>query len=126
MTIVIGITGGIGAGKSTFSKQVLRRGYGLFDSDKCVSKIYKKPTKQFLNILNIIGLKKSMNNNINKKLISKIIFSNKMAKKKLENYIFKIVRKKRSNFIKNEIKKNRKVVFVDIPLLFENKLKKID
>ena len=123
MTIVIGITGGIGAGKSTFSKQVLRRGYGLFDSDKCVSKIYKKPTKQFLNILNIIGLKKSMNNNINKKLISKIIFSNKMAKKKLENYIFKIVRKKRSNFIKNEIKKNRKVVFVDIPLLFENKLK---
>ena len=33
------------------------------------------------------------------------------------------MRKKRSNFIKNEIKKNRKVVFVDIPLLFENKLK---
>ena len=45
MTIVIGITGGIGSGKSTFSGEVLKRGGKLLDSDKEVVfyiKIQKK------------------------------------------------------------------------------------
>ena len=46
MTRIIGITGGIGSGKSTFSKQVKKRGLRLLDSDEQVSLIYKKPNKR--------------------------------------------------------------------------------
>ena len=54
----------------------------------------------------------------------KIIFKNKQIRKKLELYIFKIVRKKRSDFIKQEKEKKTRLIFIDIPLLFENNLEK--
>ena len=60
----------------------------------------------------------------NNRGISKIIFENKQIRKKLELYIFKIVRKKRSDFIKREKEKKTRLIFIDIPLLFENNLEK--
>ena len=62
--------------------------------------------------------------NIDKNIVSKIIFENKQIRKKLELYIFKIVRKKRSDFIKQEKEKKTRLIFIDIPLLFENNLEK--
>ena len=126
MTFVIGITGGIGSGKSTFSKKLIEKGYRVHDSDKEVQSIYKKPTKDFIKLLNKIGLAKSINKkNINKKIIAKNIFQNPETKQKLERYIFNIVREKRSRFIKNEKKKKTNKIFIDVPLLFENNLDNI-
>ncbi len=123
MTKIIGITGGIGSGKSTFSKVVLKRKHKLFDSDKNVDHLYKKPNKEFLNYLKKIGLGSAIKGKrISKKTIGNIIFTDKKTKSKLEEYIFKIIRAKRSNFIKKEKEKKTKFLFVDIPLLFENKL----
>ena len=125
MTVFIAITGGIGAGKSTFSNEVKKRKLNIIDSDKQVDTLYKKPKKSFLNYLKKIGLGEAVKNNkINKKQIGNIIFSNKKIKASLEKYIFKQVRKKRAEFIKKEKKKKTKVVFLDIPLLFENNLSK--
>ncbi len=123
MTLIVGLTGGIGSGKSTFSKELTKRNIKTLDSDKEVALIYKKPTKKFLHYLKKIGLSGSTKSKkINKRLISEKIFSNKETKKQLENYIFKITRKKRHQFIKREKKRKTKIIFLDIPLLFENKL----
>ena len=123
MTLIVGITGGIGSGKSTFSREVLKRKIEIFDSNKEVSLIYKKPKKQFLDYLKKIGLGRAVKNNkINKEKISRIIFSEKATKLRLEKYIFKIIRKKRSEFIRVEKRKKTKIIFCDIPLLFENNL----
>ena len=51
MTKVIGITGGIGSGKTTLCKYLKKKGYLVHDSDKFVSSIYKKPNKRFLKFL---------------------------------------------------------------------------
>jgi len=123
MTQIIAITGGIGSGKSTFCSKLKERGFKIHSSDEQVAKIYKNPDKKFVTYLHSIGLSKSISKkNINKKTISKIIFENKQIRKKLELYIFKIVRKKRSNFIKQEKEKKTRLIFIDIPLLFENNL----
>ena len=125
MTKTIAITGGIGSGKSTFCSKLKEKGFKIHSSDEQVAKIYKNPNKKFVTYLRTIGLSKSISKkNINKKIISKIIFENKQIKKKLELYMFKIVRKKRSNFIKQEKQKKTKLIFIDIPLLFENGLEK--
>ncbi len=125
MTKTIAITGGIGSGKSTFCSKLKEKGFKIHSSDEQVAKIYKNPEKKFLTYLRTIGLSKSISKkNINKKIISKIIFENKQIRKKLELYIFKIVRKKRSDFIKKEKQKKTKLIFIDIPLLFENNLEK--
>ena len=125
MTKTIAITGGIGSGKSTFCSKLKQKGFKIHSSDEQVAKIYKNPEKKFVTYLRNIGLSKSISkNNIDKKIISKIIFENKQIRKKLELYIFKIVRKKRSDFIKQEKQKKTRLIFIDIPLLFENNLEK--
>jgi dephospho-CoA kinase len=125
MTKTIAITGGIGSGKSTLCSKLKEKGFKIHSSDEQVAKIYKNPEKKFLTYLRTIGLSKSISKkNIDKKIISKIIFENKQIRKKLELYIFKIVRKKRSDFIKKEKQKKTKLIFIDIPLLFENNLEK--
>ena len=123
MTIVVGITGGIGSGKSTFSKEVLKRGFDILESDKQVDLIYKKPKKHFLNYLEKIGLGKSIKNNkINKGIVRDIVFSNNQTKLALEKFIFNILRKERFKFIKKNRTRKTKIIFFDIPLLFENNL----
>ena len=125
MTKIIAVTGGIGSGKSTLCSKLKEKGFKIHSSDEQVAKIYKNPDKKFVTYLSTIGLSKSISKkNIDKKIISKIIFENKQIRKKLELYIFKIVRKKRSDFIKQEKEKKTKLIFIDIPLLFENKLEK--
>jgi len=125
MTKTIAITGGIGSGKSTFCSKLKEKGFKIHSSDDQVAKIYKNPEKKFVTYLRTIGLSKSISKkNIDKKIISKIIFENKQIRKKLELYIFKIVRKKRSDFIKKEKQKKTRLIFIDIPLLFENNLEK--
>ncbi len=126
MTKLVAITGGIGSGKSTFSKQILRRKLKLLDSDQQVDQIYTKPNNDFVKYLRKIGLEKSIKakNKVDKKYISKIIFINKDIRHKLQNYIFKIVRKKRTEFIESQKKRGEKVIFFDIPLLLENNLAK--
>ena len=125
MTKTIAITGGIGSGKSTFCSKLKEEGFKIHSSDEQVAKIYKNPDNKFVTYLRTIGLAKSISKkNINKKIISKVIFENKQIRKKLELYIFKIVRKKRSDFIKQEKEKKTRLIFIDIPLLFENNLEK--
>ena len=125
MTKTIAITGGIGSGKSTFCSKLKEKGFKIHSSDEQVAKIYKNPEKKFVTYLRTIGLSKSISKkNIDKKIISKIIFENKQIRKKLELYIFKIVRKKRSDFIKKGKQKKTRLIFIDIPLLFENNLEK--
>ena len=125
MTKTIAITGGIGSGKSTLCSKLKEKGFKIHSSDEQVAKIYKNPEKKFVTYLHTIGLSKSISKkNIDKKIISRIIFENKQIRKKLELYIFKIVRKKRSDFIKKEKQKKTQLIFIDIPLLFENNLEK--
>ena len=125
MMKTIAITGGIGSGKSTLCSKLKEKGFKIHSSDEQVAKIYKNPDKKFVTYLRTIGLSKCISKkNIDKKIISKIIFENKQIRKKLELYIFKIVRKKRSDFIKQEKDKKTRLIFIDIPLLFENNLEK--
>ena len=46
MTKLIGITGGIGSGKTTLSNHLKKLGYLVHESDLIVSEIYNKPKKK--------------------------------------------------------------------------------
>ena len=123
MTIFVGLTGGIATGKSTIVEFLKKNGYKVHDSDLVVNKMYSQPTKQLFATLKKIGLSKSIKKNqISKKIIRDEIFSNKTKKKKLEQFIHKEVRISRNLFIKKHKNKKNKIIFFDIPLLFEAKL----
>ena len=125
MTKIVGITGGIGSGKTTFSNHLKKLGYLVHESDAVVSQLYTKPKKEFLNFIKEKISKSAVKfNKINKLEIANVVFSNKVIKKTLEKRIHKEVQNSRDVFIKKNTKKKKKIIFADIPLLFENKLEK--
>jgi dephospho-CoA kinase len=123
MTKLVGITGGIGSGKTTFSNHLKKLGYLVHESDVVVSEIYTKPKKNFISFIKEKISQDAVNHNkINKLEITNVIFSNNKIKKLLERRIHKEVQRSREAFIKKYTKKKKKIIFADIPLLFENKL----
>jgi dephospho-CoA kinase len=125
VTKLVAITGGIGSGKTTFSNHLKKLGYLVHESDSVVSEMYTKPKKQFLSFIKEKISKDAVNNNkINKTEIANVIFNNKAIKKLLETRIHKEVKNSRDAFIKKNKKNKNKLIFADIPLLFENKLEK--
>ena len=125
MTKTVAITGGIGSGKTTISKYLKKNNFAVHESDSGVSQIYIKPNKLFLSFLKKNVSKEVVTRNkIDKRKIAEIIFNDKKIKQKLENYIHKEVKKSRDSFVKKNIKNKKNLIFVDIPLLFENKLEK--
>jgi dephospho-CoA kinase len=125
MTKLVGITGGIGSGKTTFSNYLKKLGYMVHESDAVVSEIYNNPKKQFLSFIKEkISQDATNQNKINKAEIANVIFNNNKIKKLLERRIHKEVQISREAFIKKYTKKKKKIIFADIPLLFENKLEK--
>jgi dephospho-CoA kinase len=122
VTKLVAITGGIGSGKTTFSNHLKKLGYLVHESDAVVSEMYTKPKKQFLSFIKEKISQDAVNHNkINKTEIANVIFNNKAIKKLLETRIHKEVQNSREAFIK---KNKNKLIFADIPLLFENKLEK--
>ena len=125
MIKVVAITGGIGCGKSTLSKYLKGKGFLVHESDIVVANIYKYPSLNFISLINKCGLGNAIKKTrIDKKLITKSIFNNKVIKNKFEKYIHKEVKNSREVFIKKNLKNKKNLIFVDIPLLFENRLEK--
>ena len=64
-------------------------------------------------------------NKIDKNIVREGIFNNTKKRKLLEKYLHAEVKKSRKIFLKKHRQENTQIVFLDIPLLFENKLEKI-
>jgi len=123
MLIVIGLTGGIASGKSFVTSYLKKINIPVHESDEVIKHIYKKPTQIFISFLKKTGLQNVINKKkINKYKIREEIFNNKKKKDIIETYLHAEVRKSREEFLKKN--KNKKIIFLDIPLLFEKKLEK--
>ncbi len=125
MTKIIGITGGIGCGKTTLTEYLKKNDFMVHESDKVVSQIYNKPKKKFIFFLKKTFSNEIVNHNkINKSKIAEIIFNNTAIKKTLEKHLHKEVKKSRDVFIKKNHKNTKGALFFDVPLLFENNMEK--
>ena len=116
-SMIVGVTGPSGAGKSTFSSFLRKNGFLILDADLIVDSLYKE-NKVFND-----EVKKSFSfaisdGVINKKILSKYVFSNKEYLNKLALICNRFVLK----ILDNEIKKNKgKNIVIDAPTLFESK-----
>ena len=124
--IIVGLTGGIASGKTTATNFLKKKKMKIHDSDLVVKNIYSKPPLNFTNYLKKINLAGALKENkIDKNAIREDIFNNIKKRKLLEKYLHAEVKKSRNIFLKKCSQKKERIVFLDIPLLFENNLEKI-
>ena len=119
MSIVIGITGSFGSGKSTVAKMFEQFGAYTVDADKIASSLIKPSGKVYAKIIKYFG--KSIlgkNKEINKKRLSGFVFKEKSKLKLLNKLIHPEVIKRIERCI-NE-KKKKKLIIVDAALLVES------
>ena len=112
------VVGDIGSGK-TFISNLFN--YPVFSADLEVANIYKKNKSCFLKIKKLVPNYFS-SFPIKKEELVQSIMTDKNNLKKISSIVHPIVRKKLNIFLKKN--KNKKLVVLDIPLYFENKLNK--
>ena len=120
--VVIGLTGGIGTGKSTVSQILQRKGYKVIDLDVISHEVIKFP-KVVEKIVQNFGREILESDdfgkyNISREKLGKITIDNKEKRLKLNSIMHpEILRAMREEIL--EYKKESKIVFVEIQLLFE-------
>jgi len=115
---IIGLTGGIGTGKSAVAELMCEKKIPIIDADKLVKAIYQqKDTFNFIETHFPNAIEKG---EINFKQLRAIAFQNQLAKKTIEDFIYKSLP---SEFNKAFLQFNSpKFVVYDVPLLFEKGL----
>lgn len=114
--MIIGLTGGIAAGKSSVSDYLRKMGAEIIDADKISSDIIED-RKIINNIVEEFGENILSGKKINKKKLRKIIFENSEKREKLNKIMHpSILEKVKENISKYE---KNKIVIVDMPLLYE-------
>lgn len=122
--MILGLTGGIGSGKSTVSKIFLSMGIKVFDADliakdileteQVKEEIKEKLGKEFINL---------KSNSVDKELLKKEVFNNSKKLSILNGIVHPRVV---DIYIKKylEFKDKKEIVIFDVPLLFEVNLER--
>ena len=117
---IIGLTGGIGSGKSAATKILKEIGLKNIDLDQITHDLMKPGKIGYIEIKKEFGGKYiDINNAIDRKLLRNEIFSSLELKKRIESILHPIIFKECNKKL-NKLKHEKYLVLV-IPLLFETK-----
>lgn len=116
---IVGITGGITAGKSAVSSFLISQGFVVIDCDKITDELYLSNNDFVNGLVDLFGEKIILNGEVNRGKIGSIVFSSKKQLNSLNTYckpyIFKIVK----NQLEYYESMGTDIVFIDAPTLFE-------
>ena len=113
--MIIGITGGIGSGKSTIAKELAKRGYAVYDCDREAKRIIDENTDVQTAIINLLGNEAFMNGRYNTAYVAQRVFAEPNLLEALNN----IIHPKVKEDILNQAKP---VLFIESAILFESGL----
>lgn len=113
--IQVGLTGGIGSGKSTVARILETLGYPVFHSDEAAKRIMHED-KVMEQIISIFGPESYSNGQLNRKKIASEIFNDSSKRQELESLIHPLVRSAFQDFC---ILNSSKIIFNEAAILFE-------
>lgn len=117
---IIGITGGIGSGKSTVSKFIEELGFPVYDSDFWAKELVNIDKNLKSRIIELLGEESyDENGKYNRKFVAEKVFDHQELLLKLNQIIHPAVKIHFENWVKAQ---NAEFVFKETALLFELKL----
>lgn len=123
MTLIVGLTGGIASGKSTISSYYQSLNIPIIDADIESRLAVEKGEPAYIKIAAHFG-KEVLHSDgtLNRQKLGEIIFSNEEERRVLNSIVHPDVRRRIEEKQRQAVEAGEKVVILDIPLLFENKL----
>lgn len=117
MSKVVGLTGGIGSGKTTVAKMFTALGVPVYIADIEAKALMKRSKVIKRKLIQLFGNKAYTNNDLNKKYIANKIFNDKQLLEKMNQ----IVHPKVASHFKRWLKKqNTPYIIKEAAILFEN------
>ena len=118
----VGLTGGIGSGKTTVSKVFADKNFKIFNSDDIAKNIIKTDIEIKKSIINIFGSKSFNGSDYNSIYISEVIFSDPKKLDLLNSIVHPKVFEKFKKFVKKNLKSK---ILVESAILFESNFYKL-
>ena len=120
MSLVIGLTGGIGSGKSVVAGLLAERGATVVDADSAAHHVYRAGTEGWHQILAAFGRDiLHRDGSISRKKLAAIVFQDAEARNKLNAIVHPQVRRLLSERIADLKRQGVGVVVAEVPLLIE-------
>ena len=116
--IKIGLTGGIGSGKSTVSKILISKGFSVYNSDNRAKWLMNNNDNLKSNIISIFGNKAYLKGSLNRKYISAKVFNDSLKLKALNNLVHPLVAIDFKNWLLHQ--KSKDFVFKEAAILIES------
>ncbi|PUB33508.1 dephospho-CoA kinase [Elizabethkingia sp. YR214] len=117
---IIGLTGGIGSGKTTVARFIEEMGYPVYNSDTRAKDLVNESDDLKASIIQLLGAQAYDENGLyDRKYVGSIVFSNDELLKQLNAIIHPAVNKDFHDWVKRQ---SRKIIFKETALLFELKL----
>lgn len=119
---IIGLTGGIGAGKSTVTEILIKEGYPVIDADRISRKITEKGSPVLEKIAGVFGNDMILpGGELDRKKLASLVFSDSEKRLRLEEITTKeVVRIIAEKLDRMKSRGQTGPVFIDAPLLFES------
>jgi len=114
---IVGLTGGIGSGKSTVAKMFKDLGVAIYDSDKSAKELMTHSKILKGDIVKLLGEDAYKNDQLNREYIAKQVFGNSGLLEKLSKIVHPAVRE---HFLKWAQQQDSPYVIQESALIFEN------
>jgi dephospho-CoA kinase len=124
--ILIGLTGGIGSGKSEVARLLTERGAEVIDADLIVRELQQPGAEVYEKMVELFGPEVvGSDRSLDRAAIAKKVFADESLLKTLNQLIHPIVRRVMNERVES-FRDTDKVVVLDIPLLVENPREGLD
>lgn len=115
---IIGITGGIGTGKSQVSRYLTSLGYPVIDADQVAREVVEPGEVGWMKILNRFGEGVlNPDKTLNRRKLGEIIFGDDTLRLELNDILHPLIRMRINAYIDEY--HHEPFIFIDVPLLFE-------
>lgn len=118
--IKVGITGGIGSGKTYVCKLLELMNFSVFYSDAEAKNIQNSDPEVRTKLIALFGEECYTEEGLNRKYLAEIIFGNPSAKKQLEEIIHPKVAEAFATWCEEKAATDDKIVFIESAILYES------